>query len=50
MFTRNFIQDVKKLNFVEKKKESLNKKFIKRRTLVKAPKMKMFIVKKKKNI
>lgn len=48
--TRHFIQEVKKLNFVEKKKESLNLKFIKKKTRAKAPKIKMFIVKKKKNL
>lgn len=48
--TKNFIQDVKKLNFVEKKKESLNVKFIKKKVKAKAPRIKMFIVKKKKNL
>jgi hypothetical protein len=47
---KSFIQEVRKLNFVEKKKESLNKKFIKKKIRKKAPKMKMFIVKKKKNL
>jgi len=48
--TKSFIQEVKKINFVEKKKESLNLKFIKKKIRTKAPKIKMFIVKKKKNL
>lgn len=48
--TRHFIQEVRKLNFVEKKKESLSLKFVKKKIRTKAPKMKMFIVKKKKNL
>lgn len=48
--TRTFIQDVKKFNFVEKKKESLNLKFLKKKIRVKAPKIKMIFTKKRKNL
>lgn len=47
--TRSFIQEVKKFNFVEKKAESLNKKFIKRIVKKKAPKIKMVFTKKRTN-
>lgn len=47
--TRTFIQDVKKFNFIEKKKESLNRKFLKKKVRVKAPKIKMIFTKKKRN-
>lgn len=48
--TKNFIQEVKKFNFVEKKKENLSKKFIKKKIKKKAPKIKMIFTKKKKNL
>ena len=48
--TRNFIQEVKKFNFVEKKQESLSKKFVKKKIKKKAPKIKMIFTKKKKNL
>jgi len=48
--TRTFIQDVKKFNFVEKKKESLSTKFIKKKIRIKAPKIKMIFTKKRKNL
>lgn len=47
---RHFIQEVKRINVIEKKKESLNMKFVKKKIRTKAPKIKMFIVKKKKNL
>lgn len=47
--TRTFIQEVKKFNKVEKKEESLNRKFIKSVAKQKAPKMKMIFTKKRTN-
>lgn len=47
--TRTFIQEVKKFNFVEKKAESLNRKFIKKIIKKKAPKIKMVFTKKRTN-
>ena len=53
---RSFIQEVKKLNadnpLLDKKnkKESLNKKFVRKKTKRKAPKIKMIVVKKKKKL
>jgi len=47
---RFFISQVKKNNVIEKKPESLNLKFIKRRVKKQAPKIKMVITKKQKNL
>ncbi len=47
---RLFIGQVKKINIVEKKTKSLNVKFIKKKIKKTAPKMKMVITKKKKNL
>jgi len=48
---RHFIQEVKKINVVEKKKESLNMKFVKKKIKTKAPKVKKInVVEKKKRI
>lgn len=47
---RIFIRQVKKNNVVEKKVESLNMKFTKKKIKKTAPKIKMIITKKKKNL
>lgn len=47
---RLFIQQVKKNNIIEKKAESLNLKIIKKKIKKSAPKIKMIITKKKKNL
>ncbi len=47
---RVFIQQVKKNNVIEKKTESLNRKFVKKKVKKKLPKIKMVITKKKKNL
>lgn len=47
---RYFIYEVKKNNFVEKKKESLSKKLIKKKVKKTEPKIKMIITKKKKKL
>lgn len=47
---RNFINDVKKFNKIEKKTESLNMKFLKKKIKIKKPKIKMIFTKKKKNL
>jgi hypothetical protein len=45
-----FIRQVKKNNVVEKKIESLNTKITKKKIKKNAPKIKMVIIKKKKNL
>jgi ribosomal protein S13 len=47
---RLFISQVKKNNVIEKKQDSLNLKFIKKRVKKQAPKIKMVITKKNKNL
>lgn len=47
---RFFISQVKKNNIIEKKTESLNKKLMKKKLKKSAPKIKMIITKKKKNL
>lgn len=47
---RFFIYQVKKNNVIEKKKETLNVKFLKKKTKKSAPKIKMVFFKKKKNL
>lgn len=47
---KNFINDVKKFNKIEKKVESLNVKFFKRKIVAKKPKIKMIFTRKKKNL
>ena len=47
---RIFIRQVKKNNVIEKKTESLNKKITKKKIKKNEPKIKMIIVKKKKNL
>lgn len=47
---RVFIRQVKKNNVIEKKVESLNMKILKKKVKRTAPKIKMLIVKKKKNL
>ncbi len=47
---RFFIREVKKNNVIEKKEESLNKKLTKKKIKKSAPKIKMVITKKKKNL
>lgn len=47
---KNFISDVKKFNKIEKKPETLNMKYLKRKTKVKKTKIKMIFTKKKKNL
>ncbi len=47
---RLFIRQVKKNNVIEKKTESLNMKLTKKKTKKNAPKIKMIITKKKKNL
>lgn len=50
LIVKNFITEVKKFNYVEKKEESLNMKKIKKKIKKKAPKIKMVFTKKKKNL
>lgn len=50
LLIKNFITEVKKFNFVEKREESLNLKKIKKKIKRKAPKIKMVFTKKKKNL
>jgi hypothetical protein len=50
LIIKNFISEVKKFNFKEKKTETLNLKKTKKKLKVKAPKIKMVFVKKKKNL
>jgi ribosomal protein S13 len=47
---KNFINDVKKFNKIEKKKEYLNVKFLKKKIKIKKPKIKMVFTRKKKNL
>lgn len=47
---KHFISEVKKFNVIEKKVESLNKKHLKKKTRIKAPKIKMVFTKKRKNL
>lgn len=47
---RFFISQVKKNNVIEQKTESLNKKLMKKKLKKTAPKIKMIIIKKKKNL
>ncbi len=47
---KQFITEVKKFNFIEKKVESLNKKYLKKKVKIKAPKIKMVFTKKRKNL
>jgi len=50
LIIKNFISDVKKFNFIEKKVESLNLKKLKKKVKKKAPKIKMIFIKKKKSL
>lgn len=47
---KQFISEVKKFNVIEKKVESLNKKILKKKTRIRAPKIKMVFTKKRKNL
>lgn len=49
LIIKKFISDVKKFNKITKKVESLNLKFIKKKTKVKQPKIKMIFTKKRRN-
>jgi len=46
---KNFVNEVKKFNVIEKKTESLNRKWVKKKLKIKAPKIKMIFTKKKRN-
>lgn len=47
---RFFLQQVRKNNVIQKKPETLNRKYLKKKSKIKAPKIKIVFIKKKKNI